>query len=129
MIKSLEHDLLATSHGKPTPNLLLKLFLRPVLTNGVVRHGMPVWSKLPEPQRRQIVSYLKSSLPLESLHSDRGEYSQLVKYCKALTTPESSGHLVSRRLFGKLEQHLLRILCANCVPDFGGIHRFGKLSI
>jgi mono/diheme cytochrome c family protein len=31
-----------------------------VLTNGVVRHGMPVWSKLPEPQRWQIVSFLKS---------------------------------------------------------------------
>jgi len=31
-----------------------------VLTNGVVRRGMPVWSKLPEPQRWQIVSYLKS---------------------------------------------------------------------
>ena len=31
-----------------------------VLTNGVVRSGMPVWSKLPEPQRWQIVSYLKS---------------------------------------------------------------------
>lgn len=31
-----------------------------VLTNGVVRRGMPVWSKLPEPQRWQIVSFLKS---------------------------------------------------------------------
>jgi mono/diheme cytochrome c family protein len=31
-----------------------------VLTNGVVRHGMPVWSKLPEPQRWQIVTFLKS---------------------------------------------------------------------
>lgn len=31
-----------------------------LLTNGVVRHGMPVWSKLPEPQRWQIVTYLKS---------------------------------------------------------------------
>jgi mono/diheme cytochrome c family protein len=31
-----------------------------ILTNGVVRRGMPVWSKLPEPQRWQIVSYLKS---------------------------------------------------------------------
>jgi mono/diheme cytochrome c family protein len=31
-----------------------------VLTNGVVRKGMPVWSKLPEPQRWQLVSYLKS---------------------------------------------------------------------
>jgi len=31
-----------------------------VLTNGVVRRGMPVWSKLPEPQRWQIVTFLKS---------------------------------------------------------------------
>ena len=28
-----------------------------ILTNGVVRRGMPVWSKLPEPQRWQIVTY------------------------------------------------------------------------
>ena len=31
-----------------------------ILTNGVVRRGMPVWSKLPEPQRWQLVSYVKS---------------------------------------------------------------------
>lgn len=31
-----------------------------VLSNGVMRHGMPVWSKLPEPQRWQLVSYVKS---------------------------------------------------------------------
>jgi mono/diheme cytochrome c family protein len=31
-----------------------------ILTNGVVRKGMPVWSKLPEPQRWQLVTYLKS---------------------------------------------------------------------
>ena len=31
-----------------------------LLTNGVVRKGMPVWSRLPEPQRWQLVSYLKS---------------------------------------------------------------------
>jgi cytochrome c oxidase cbb3-type subunit 2 len=31
-----------------------------VLTNGVIRRGMPVWSKLPEPQRWQLVSYIKS---------------------------------------------------------------------
>jgi mono/diheme cytochrome c family protein len=31
-----------------------------LLTNGSVRHGMPVWSKLPEPQRWQIVTYVKS---------------------------------------------------------------------
>ena len=31
-----------------------------VLTNGVVRKKMPVWSKLPEPQRWQLVRYVKS---------------------------------------------------------------------
>ena len=36
-----------------------------VLTNGVVRKGMPVWSKLPEPQRWQIVTYLKSLGPVQ----------------------------------------------------------------
>lgn len=37
-----------------------------ILTNGVVRRGMPVWSKLPEPQRWQTVSYLKSLGPPEN---------------------------------------------------------------
>jgi mono/diheme cytochrome c family protein len=31
-----------------------------LLTNGVVRKKMPVWSKLPEPQRWQLVRYVKS---------------------------------------------------------------------
>jgi len=31
-----------------------------VVTNGVVRHGMPSWSKLPEAQRWQIVTFLQS---------------------------------------------------------------------
>jgi mono/diheme cytochrome c family protein len=31
-----------------------------ILTNGVVWRGMPVWSKLPEPQRWQLVTYIKS---------------------------------------------------------------------
>jgi mono/diheme cytochrome c family protein len=40
-----------------------------VLTNGVVWHGMPVWSKLPEPQRWQLVSYVKSlGLKSKDLH-------------------------------------------------------------
>jgi mono/diheme cytochrome c family protein len=34
-----------------------------ILTNGVVRKGMPVWSKLPEPQRWQLVSYVQSLGP------------------------------------------------------------------
>jgi mono/diheme cytochrome c family protein len=31
-----------------------------ILGNGIVRKRMPVWSKLPEPQRWQLVSYIKS---------------------------------------------------------------------
>src|SRR6202171_4119634 len=31
-----------------------------ILTNGVVRKGMPVWSKLPEPRRWKLVRYIKS---------------------------------------------------------------------
>jgi mono/diheme cytochrome c family protein len=31
-----------------------------ILSNGVVRRGMPVWSKLPEPQRWQIVTFLQA---------------------------------------------------------------------
>ena len=53
--------------GKRGPSLRVKeirdatpgmLFF--VLSNGVVRRGMPDWSKLPEPQRWQIVSFLQS---------------------------------------------------------------------
>jgi mono/diheme cytochrome c family protein len=33
-----------------------------LLTNGVVRKKMPAWSKLPEPQRWQLVRFLKSSV-------------------------------------------------------------------
>jgi len=42
-----------------------------ILTNGVVRRGMPVWSKLPEQQRWQIVSFLQS-LKLQSIDSNHG---------------------------------------------------------
>lgn len=34
-----------------------------LITSGVTRKGMPVWSKLPEPQRWQIVRYVKSLRP------------------------------------------------------------------
>ena len=42
-----------------------------ILTNGVVRRGMPVWSKLPEPQRWQLVSYIKSLTPLDRPDSQK----------------------------------------------------------
>ena len=35
-----------------------------LLTNGVVRRGMPVWSKLPEAQRWQLVAYIRALRPL-----------------------------------------------------------------
>jgi mono/diheme cytochrome c family protein len=44
-----------------------------ILSNGVVRRGMPVWSKLPEPQRWQIVSYLKSLGPQKMLPNARND--------------------------------------------------------
>jgi mono/diheme cytochrome c family protein len=53
-------SLLAGKVQESTPGTLFW-----ILTNGVVRRGMPVWSKLPEPQRWQIVSYLKSLGPKE----------------------------------------------------------------
>jgi mono/diheme cytochrome c family protein len=34
-----------------------------IVTNGVVRRGMPVWSRLPEPQRWQLVTFIKSLGP------------------------------------------------------------------
>ncbi len=34
-----------------------------ILSNGVVRRGMPVWSKLPEQQRWQIATFLQSLKP------------------------------------------------------------------
>jgi mono/diheme cytochrome c family protein len=43
---------------RATPGTLFWL-----LTNGVVRRGMPVWSKLPEPQRWQLVNFIKSLAP------------------------------------------------------------------
>lgn len=53
--------------GKKGPSLLVEQVRNAepgaifwILTNGVVWRGMPVWSKLPEPQRWQLVTYLKS---------------------------------------------------------------------
>jgi mono/diheme cytochrome c family protein len=48
-------SLLAPEVQNATPGTLFW-----VITNGVVRQKMPVWSKLPEPQRWQLVRYLKS---------------------------------------------------------------------
>jgi mono/diheme cytochrome c family protein len=51
-------SLQAAEVQQATPGTLFWL-----LTNGVVWHGMPVWSKLPEPQRWQLVSFIRSFSP------------------------------------------------------------------
>lgn len=48
-------SLLRPEVQKTTPGTLFW-----ILTNGVVRSGMPVWSKLPEQERWQIVTFLRS---------------------------------------------------------------------
>jgi mono/diheme cytochrome c family protein len=48
-------SLLVPEVRSATPGTLFWL-----ITNGVVRKKMPVWSKLPEPQRWQLVRYIKS---------------------------------------------------------------------
>jgi mono/diheme cytochrome c family protein len=59
-----------TGGGKKAPNLgvpevrgAMPGALFWILSNGVVRRGMPDWSKLPEPERWQIVAFLKSLPP------------------------------------------------------------------
>lgn len=47
-----------------------------LLTNGVVRRGMPVWSKLPEPQRWQLVAYIKSLTPAPQPSPESGKAPQ-----------------------------------------------------
>jgi len=54
-------SLLAEPVAQATPGALFW-----ILTNGVVWHGMPVWSKLPEPERWQIVTFLESLRPSRS---------------------------------------------------------------
>jgi mono/diheme cytochrome c family protein len=40
-----------------------------ILSNGIVRKGMPVWSKLPEPQRWQLISFIQSLRPAEAIEN------------------------------------------------------------
>ena len=66
-------SLLADEVQQATPGTLFWL-----LTNGVVRQGMPVWSKLPEPQRWQLVSFIKSLLrpkPTGARNASRSQFS------------------------------------------------------
>ncbi|HVM92863.1 MAG TPA: cytochrome c [Terriglobales bacterium] len=61
-------SLLADPVARATPGTLFW-----ILTNGVVWHGMPVWSKLPEPERWQIVTFLQSLRPAASAADPPGE--------------------------------------------------------
>jgi len=40
-----------------------------ILSNGIVRKGMPVWSKLPEPQRWQLITFIQSLGPVEAVEN------------------------------------------------------------
>lgn len=59
-------SLLAQEVQQSTPGAIFWL-----LTNGVVRRGMPVWSKLPEAQRWQLVSYIKSLNPTPDTSAEK----------------------------------------------------------
>ncbi len=59
-------SLLADEVQQSTPGTLFWL-----LSNGVVRRGMPVWSKLPEPERWQLVSYIRSLNPKPDAGSEK----------------------------------------------------------
>lgn len=65
-------SLRATEVQSATPGTLFWL-----LTNGVVRKGMPVWSRLPEPQRWALVRYIKS-LGVEQERTEPGTPNQSV---------------------------------------------------
>jgi mono/diheme cytochrome c family protein len=66
------HQLDALGKGK-RPSLRSHLVQRAtdgevfwVLRNGILAHGMPSWSMLPEPSRWQIIAYLKSLGPSDA---------------------------------------------------------------
>jgi mono/diheme cytochrome c family protein len=44
-----------------------------LLTNGSMKNGMPSWSRLPEPQRWQIITYLKSLPPDGQMTANSGK--------------------------------------------------------
>jgi mono/diheme cytochrome c family protein len=61
-------SLLAREVQEATPGTLFW-----ILSNGVVRKKMPVWSKLPEPERWQLVSYIKSLGPQQEAANKAGK--------------------------------------------------------
>jgi mono/diheme cytochrome c family protein len=61
-----------------------------ILTNGVVRRGMPVWSKLPEPERWQIVTFIKSLAPATGSAAERSSST-------SHSTPEATLSAASHR--------------------------------
>lgn len=47
-----------------------------VLRNGILSHGMPSWSTLPEPERWQIIAYVKSLGPASRTSEPRADAPQ-----------------------------------------------------
>jgi mono/diheme cytochrome c family protein len=72
-----------------------------VLTNGVVWHGMPVWSKLPEQERWQIVAFLKSFRTSWNPTRSRQTSSSITRFL-SVPMPDTSTSITSpgTRYFG-----------------------------
>ena len=64
------------------------------LTNGAVRSGMPAWSKLPEPQRWQIVTYVKSLGPSDAPPQPLRRSSKHALDLPALEIPQRGGERI-----------------------------------
>jgi len=73
-----------------------------IISNGVVRHGMPPWARLPEPERWQIVTFLRSNSAQGPLAGVPEEFR--LKHNPVADKPDASAD--GRRLFAQY--------CAQC---------------
>jgi len=101
-------SLLAAEVQQAAPGALFWL-----LTNGVVRHGMPVWSKLPEPQRWQLVSYIKSLTAATKPNRD-GE-----KTPRAVSSPSAPARPAGTLRVSPPSRHLTSGLLLRLYPSPG----------
>lgn len=120
-----------------------------IITNGVIWHGMPSWSRLPEPERWQIVTYLKSGVGQSPLAAAPEEAKQLpnpiagdrdaaadggklfARYCArchgiAAKGSGSAPSLVSARIATAKAGEVFRMITDGAAPQ--GMPSWAKLS-
>jgi cytochrome c oxidase cbb3-type subunit 2 len=73
-----------------------------IISNGVVRHGMPPWTRLPEPERWQIVTFLRSNTSQDRLAGVPEE----ARLSREPVADEPGAAADGRKLFGQY--------CAQC---------------